>query len=276
MAFPLSGTRRLEGGLGFTRYSYHAEEETYYLDNLGRPYEYERRKVSSYDPLNFASASLAFVGDNSYSAFTSPVRGERFRVEARTSYGTVNFHTLTLDYRRYFNNGGPVTLATRGLHLGRYGDLGQVEDRIQPLFLGWETFIRGYSPYSFDFAVECGDISIDNSCFVHDRLSGQRIGVLNAEVRLPITGIEEFGLINFPYLPIELAVFADVGMAWDDNRPLNLKWSRTDTDRIPVASTGVSLRFNILGAMILEFYRAYPWQRPDAGWINGFHISPGW
>ena len=275
VAFPLSGTRRLEGGIGFTRYSFHLEEETWFLDDFGRPYDYERKEISGRDALNLASASVAFVGDNSYSAFTSPVRGERFRLEAKTSYGTVNFQTLTLDYRRYFNNGGPVTLAARGLHLGRYGDLGEVEDRINPLFLGWETFIRGYSYNSFDLTREC-TATAEAGCLEIDRLLGQRVAVLNAEFRLPITGIEEFGLINFPYLPIELTAFADVGLAWDRDRPASLKWSQTDPSRIPVASSGFSLRFNILGAMILEWYRAYPWQRPGVGWVSGIHFAPGW
>ncbi len=275
VAFPLSGTRRLEGGLALSRYSYHLEAETWHIDRYGRPYDYERQKLQSYDPLNLASASAAFVGDNSYLAFTSPVRGERFRLEAGTTHGTINFQTITADYRRYFNNGGPLTLAARGLHLGRYGDLQEVEDRIYPLFLGWETFIRGYSYNSFDFSVECTS-SAESGCLEIDRLQGQRVGVLNAELRVPVTGIEEFGLFNFPYLPIELTAFADIGLAWDRDRPASLLWSREDPSRIPVASTGFSFRFNILGALILEWYHAYPWQRPNAGWVSGFHFAPGW
>ncbi len=275
VAFPLSGTRRLEGGLALSRYSYHLEAETWHIDRYGRPYDYERQKLDSWDPLNLASVSAAFVGDNSYLAFTSPVRGERFRLEAGTTHGTINFQTITADYRRYFNNGGPLTLAARGLHLGRYGDLQEVEDRIYPLFLGWETFIRGYSYNSFDFNVECTD-SPQSGCLEIDRLQGHRVGVLNAELRVPLTGIEEFGLFNFPYLPIELTAFADVGLAWDRDRPASLLWSREDPNRIPVASTGFSFRFNILGALILEWYHAYPWQRPKAGWVSGFHFAPGW
>ena len=276
VAFPLSATRRLEGGIGFSRYSYHIEEETYYLTDFGWVYDQRRKLDSNMKPLNLASTSVAFVGDNSYSAFTSPVRGGRFRLEAETTFGTADFRTLTFDYRRYFN-GGPVTLAARGLHLGRYGDLTEVEDRIYPLYLGWETFIRGYSYNSFDPSQDCPvDPNPQSGCPKIDRLFGHRVGVLNAELRVPITGIEEFGLINFPYLPIELAAFADIGMAWDRTRPGEWRWSRTDTDRIPVASSGFSLRFNILGALILEWYHAYPWQRPNKGWVSGFHLAPGW
>ena len=45
---------------------------------------------------------------------------------------------------------------------------------------------------------------------------------------------------------------------------------------VPVVSTGVSARMNVLGFMILEAYYAYPWQRPDKGWHWGFNMAPGW
>ncbi len=277
VAYPLSGTRRFEMTAGLTRYSYHREQETLHLDPYGRVYAVERSDVPlNQAPLNLASASLAFVGDNSYMAFTSPVRGERFRLAMEASYGTLNFQTLTADYRRYFNNGGPLTFAVRGLHLGRYGDLRSLYDHnINRFYLGYEYFMRGYSYYSFVPEVEC-TAGLQSYCPELDRLQGHRVAVMNAELRLPITGIEDFGLFNFPYLPSELSLFADVGMAWDSEYPGTLKWSRTDPGRIPLASTGVSLRVNILGALILEGYYAYPWQRPKQGWISGFSLMPGW
>ena len=267
IAYPLSGTRRFEASAGIMRYSYHLEEEKWLLDRYGRVLDIERTEVpTGRIPLNLASVSLSFIGDNSYMAFTSPVRGERFRIGAEVQYGTLKFQTLTLDYRRYFNRGGPFTLAVRGLHLGRYGDVEQLyANRIYPYYLGDGYFMRGYAYNSFG--------GYDSQW---NRLQGHRVGVVNAELRLPVTGIEEFGLINFPYLPTELTLFADVGMAWDSENPGTLTWSRTDPGRIPVASTGVSLRVSILGALILEGYYAYPWQRPGKGWVGGVNFVPGW
>ncbi len=277
IAYPLSGTRRFEMTAGLTRYSYHREQETLHLDGYGRVYAVERRDVPlNIDPLNLASVSLAFVGDNSYMAFTSPVRGERFRLAAEASYGTLNFQTLTADYRRYFNGGGPLTFGVRGLHLGRYGDVQDLyRHNINRFYLGYEYFMRGYSWNSFEADRECTR-GMGSNCPELDRLQGHRIAVLNAEFRLPLTGIEEFGLINFPYLPSELTLFTDVGVTWDSEYPATLKWSRTDPGRIPLASTGVSLRVNVLGALILEGYYAYPWQRPNKGWVTGFSLLPGW
>ena len=280
LAYPLSATRRIEGGLGVTRYGFDLERETYYTDAFRNIYGWERVEEEWRDPLAFASASIAFVGDNSYAAFTSPVRGARFRVAAEVSMGTVNFQTYTLDYRKYFNNGGPVTLALRGLHLGRYGDIqGLEEQQLGTYFLGFETFIRGYAWNSFD-ANECNEsttITLTGStCPEIDRLYGHRVGVLNAELRLPFTGIEEFGLINFPYIPVEFTAFTDVGLAWDESRPATLTWATHTAARVPVVSSGFSARANLLGFLILETYFAYPWQRPLKGWHWGFNLAPGW
>ena len=45
---------------------------------------------------------------------------------------------------------------------------------------------------------------------------------------------------------------------------------------VHVFSTGASARFNLLGVLILEWYYAIPWQRPERGGHFGFLISPGW
>ena len=46
--------------------------------------------------------------------------------------------------------------------------------------------------------------------------------------------------------------------------------------RVPVFSVGAGARFNIFGFLILEAYRAYPFQRPERGPHWGFVLSPGW
>lgn len=301
VALPLSSTRRLEAGLGFTRYSFNWETDTYETNvfnqvvgwrrddaprcadlqtnppNTRQPTDPNTGGICARDPLNLAAVSLAFVGDNSFLAFTSPVRGSRFRLRLQASYGTVNFIDATADYRRYFNNGGPVTLAARGLHLGRYGNIQQLDaHQLNPYFLGYESLIRGYAFDSFEARRECNVRLTGSTCPAINRLFGHQLGVVNLELRLPFTGIEEFGIINFPYVPVEFTAFTDVGTAWDSERPIELKWERNSVDRIPVVSSGFSARANILGFLILEGYYAYPWQRPDKGWHWGFHIAPGW
>ena len=228
-----------------------------------------------------AEASAALVGDNAFFGFVSPVRGGRYRLEVQQTLGDVDFTTVIADWRRYFSPTRNLTVGVRGMHYGRYG-LGQEESSedgfgiLNPLFIGYETFIRGYAWESFDSSECTAGSSAQNTCPTLNRLRGQRLGVMNLELRVPFIGVEQYGIINFPFMPTELVAFADAGLAWDSNNPPTLELSRSATDRVPVFSTGVSARANILGFLILEAYYAYPWQRPDKGWHWGFQIAPGW
>ena len=82
--------------------------------------EIDSNAASAYKPVVFAEPSVAYVGDNSFAAFTSPVEGERYRIQYTPTFGSVNYQTALADYRRYFFM-RPVTFAMRGITLGRYG-----------------------------------------------------------------------------------------------------------------------------------------------------------
>ena len=280
LAYPLSMTKRIEGSLGFTRYSFDVEQDQIIYDALGRVIEQRRIQLDELepDPLNMFQASIALVNDHSFSAFTSPIRGGRYRFEVATTRGTADFQTITADYRRYFSPNLNMTLAVRGLHYGRYGYGEELTNNqfLRPLFLGYETFIRGYAWESFN-SDECGIGADDGSCPVFDRLFGQRLAVGNVELRIPFIGTEQFGLINLPYIPMELVAFTDVGIAWDPENPVD-DWGfvRSSSQRVPLWSSGLSARFNVLGFMIFEAYYAYPWQRPEKGAHWGFSLAPGW
>jgi outer membrane protein assembly factor BamA len=270
----------VEANLGFTRYSFDVEQDKIVYDALGRVIDQRRvqRDDLEPDPLNLVSASVALVGDYSFFGFTSPIRGGRYRLELEATRGTADYYTLTADYRRYFSPSKDLTFAVRGLHYGRYGYGEDLTNNsfLRPLFLGYETLIRGYSWESLQ-SRECGDAIEEGICPVFDRLFGQRIGVLNFELRVPFIGTEQLGIIDLPYVPMELIAFTDVGVAWDKENPVD-DWGfkRTSQERVPLWSTGVGARFNILGFMILEAYYAYPWQRPDKGAHWGFNLAPGW
>ena len=103
-------------------------------------------------------------------------------------------------------------------------------------------------------------------------------------------GTSSFGLINFPYLPLEVSPFFDAGLAWTNAQAPQLRLDQYGNntpagpagpyqpcaERIPVFSTGISFRVNILGYMILETYVAKPFQRPTKGHVWGVQIAPGW
>ncbi len=226
------------------------------------------------DPLNLAEASVAFVEDNSFSGFTGPIRGWRTRLEVAQTTGTANFTTLLSDVRRYYSPLQELTFAVRGLHFGRYGTDSSDELILGDLFVGDEYLMRGYSSGSFDIN-ECTPTET-GTCGEYDRLLGQRIGVLNFEVRVPLLGTERFGVLSFPYLPTDLVGFFDAGVAWNQGEGATLIWDRETPDRVPVFSAGVSARVNLFGALVLEFYYAVPFQRPEKGGHWGVNFVPGW
>ena len=78
------------------------------------------------------------------------------------------------------------------------------------------------------------------------------------------------------FLPLELSPFVDAGVAWTADEAPNLQFSRNSAARTPVLSTGLSARMNLFGAMVLEVYYAYPFQRPAKGAHFGFQLQPGW
>jgi outer membrane protein assembly factor BamA len=101
--------------------------------------------------------------------------------------------------------------------------------------------------------------------------------VANVELRLPVLGIEDLALFRTQLLPTTLSGFFDAGIAWSNTRTPTFKWTTDETsENVPVFSTGLSLRVNILGYLITEFYYAVPFQRPDKNGVFGFQISPGW
>jgi hypothetical protein len=278
--YPLSTTRRFELNGGFTRLSFDTERRLIPIDDAGRQVgEEERISVPSPGGVNLFNAAAAFVGDNSFFGFTSPVAGQRYRFEVSPTLGDLTYTSALADYRRYVFR-APFTLAFRGLHYGRYGDDAEAGVRegvqlLRPLFLGYETFLRGYDWESFETA-ECTQVAEASACPEFDRLLGSRIGVVNLELRIPVLGVEEFGLINFPYLPLEVSPFVDAGVAWTSDESPVFEFSRNTTERVPVVSTGVSARVNLLGYMVIETYYAYPFQRPEKGWHFGFNLAPGW
>ena len=271
-SYPFSTTRRFEVSAGFTRYGFDYEVIQYTYTAFG--IDRDKINLDAPDPIYFFQGSLAYVGDFSNFGFTSPVQGGRYRFEVAPRGGTESYVTMLADIRRYFFM-NPVTFAIRGMHVGNYG---ASQDAIfAQEYLGYSYypgFVRGYSINSFDAAQECDA----TGCAAFDRLFGTRVALASAELRLPVLGTEALGLINFPYLPMELTLFTDAGLAWNEGEnPFDLlKFEERTTERVPVVSVGTSARFNLLGYLVFEIYYAYPFQRPDKGAHFGFQLVPGW
>ncbi|MEM1126764.1 MAG: peptidase S9 [Bacteroidota bacterium] len=275
-SYPLTSTRRFEMSGGFLRYGFDYEIERFFFNGVGGA----RRERIQQDELEpdaeyFFLSSLAYVVDFSFTGFTSPIRGGRYRFQVTPRVGSNTFVTALADYRRYFQIAQPLTFAIRGLHVGNYGN--RDGDVFTTEFLGYSFrpgFIRGYSFGSFESS-EC-TFAPDGSCPQQDRLLGTRIAMASAELRVPLFGTQDFGLIPFPYLPTELSLFADAGVAWTQDEAPVLAFDRDSVDRVPLVSVGASSRFNLFGYMVLELFYAYPFQRPDKGGHFGVQLLPGW
>lgn len=274
MQYPLSSTRRLEFTAGVQRISYGLEVDSQFVVNNEIVGQRRNSLDAGVPALTFGTGTAAFVGDYSFFGFTSPVAGGRYRFEMAPYMGSINYSTVLADYRRYFF-ARPFTLAVRGLHYGRYGG-GAEDSRLRPLFVGQNPLIRGYDPLDFRAADCSATGSGSEQCPEFDRLVGSRIAVANLELRIPLIGTEQLGLIDFPYLPLEIAPFLDAGVAWRAGDSPSLRFAERASERVPVFSAGITARASVLGFAVLEVFYVNPFQRPDRGGFFGFQLAPGW
>jgi hypothetical protein len=301
LTYPLDPTRRFELSVGGTRYGFGVNvnergfDQDLSLDDVNEALRDDNAGFQfddAQDPAYLATTSLAYVRDFSTSALTGPVRGGRWRLEVAPSAGTQNFITARADVRRYFY-AEPFTLALQGLHVGNYG----AEFRNTRLGIGNEYigepyrqgFVRGYNTQAVSEGIRtsggndgpnCTPVEGDattSQCAEIDRLFGTRALTTRAEIRVPLLGPEQISLIPLRYLPTTFGVFADAGLTWTaDQAPEFLTFEkRSPKTNIPVVSTGATLRFNVLGRLLLETYVARPFQRPDTDWAFGVRIAPG-
>ena len=280
-AYPLSRARRVEFQGGVTRVSFdQTVQTTAYSLNTGNLLVNDTTTTSLARTLTLASTSAAMVFDTSNFGATSPVQGQRYRLEAAPTFGSLQYTSLLADYRRYFMPVSFYTIAARVMHYGRYGS-GSDDERLFPLFLGYPDLVRGYDIASFDSS-DCIP-TVVSSCPAFDRLEGSRILVANLEFRFPLR--RPFGATQGMYGPvaIEVAFFADGGLAWNGLQAASVPTSIFSVPQQPhpfdwrdgVASAGVALRVNLFGFAIGQFDFAHPFQRPGRGFVFQFSLTPG-
>jgi len=291
-AYPFSRNHRFEMGGALARYSYRVERwwQDFYgyggrdripndqIDETPLGYYY-----GSMEPFSLAQINSSFVGDNAVFGIAAPLQGYRYRVGAEQYFGDLSFTAYNVDVRKY-NRYAPFTIAARAYTYMRVG--GESDNRVlYPLFLGYPHLIRGYESASFR--------NNEDPRFNFNSLMGTRIAVFNFEVRLPFTGPEKLAVVRSGMLFSDLNFFFDAGLAWNSDshvafrstprlvgREPNPSDPTTDVDvyeRVPALSAGVSLRVNLFGAMILEPYYAFPFQRTDVRFGTfGLNFAPGW
>ena len=268
--FPLSQTQRIETSSSIARYYYR-------IDNYNNYYDFNynflgQKRVKGDAPPGFllGRSDLAYVFDNSSFGIASPMKGFRTRLEINRTYGEYNFNGALIDVRKYFYK-KPFSFAMRGLYNGRFGN--NSGNSLYPLYIGYPWYIRGYDKTSF-----LDNSSMNSGYITSNQLQGEQIFVANFEIRLPFTGPERLTVLKSSVLYTELALFFDAGLAWDNLNSPVLRWkARNNTERIPVFSSGVSLRINFFGMLIIEPFYAIPYQIGGlkSAYI-GLNFLPGW
>ena len=264
--YPLSKTLRFEGGISGTMYSYRIDSVNNYYSGgvrVGR----NEQQVDAPESNYLARAYAAYVGDNSRFGLTSPLEGRRFRFQLDKTFGTRNYWGVLADYRKYFFV-NPVSFAFRGMHYGRYG---QTAERLYPMYIGYEYYVRGYNINSFRNNQCAGD-----NCLSSNQLQGNKLAVANAEIRMPFTGPKSIALIKSGFLFSDLVAFFDGGLAWRNYDNIELQWEPDGQHNSPVFSGGLAWRVNLFNAIIVEPYYAFPFQHTHVkGGKFGIYLSAG-
>ena len=285
--YPFSPNLRLEGGVsgGYRSFRYD-EINDYYQAGSYFYIGQDKQKLPIEDTIQFSSyftlikgfsssVNIALVGDNSFNGLTSPLKGYRYRISAEKYFGTDNYVSLLGDYRYYLWL-KPVSLAFRGMAYTRFD---QDVNSVYPVYIANMGLVRGY--YSPFYNVDIADL---NGIYFEQML-GSKMAMANFEIRLPFTGLKRLSLIKSKYFFSDLALFFDAGVAFDEfDHFTEGELIVTGTNQFGpiteylkpaiVMSSGVALRINLMGALIIEPYYAWPIQKETKG-VFGINFMPG-
>ncbi len=302
--YPFSSTLRLEGSVGGTFRSFRWDLYDRYYDydpSFNQYYqigeERTRQEVPDELPIdNYytlvrgfgANVGVALVGDNSYFGLTAPLAGHRFRVGVDRYIGNDDYTSFIADYRKYFWL-KPVSFAFRAMSYTRFEN---EVNSLYPFYVGNMGFVRGYGD------ILRGTAALNEANIAFGELLGSKLGLVNAEIRLPFTGPRRLALIPSKILFSDINVFFDAGVAFDsfshftdgeevfvavvdeNGEFVRDEFGNVETtveNRTPpiVSSVGFSVRVNLFGALIAEPY----WARQlveNGTWTFGLNIVPGW
>ena len=270
-SYPLNSAQRFELSGGFRRIEYNETLYTRVYSLLtGYQIFYSKTHAPMPPPLTFGYVTAGLYYDTGIFGATSPIIGQSYGVSASPSLGSVTFTTVALDFRKYIVPVKPFTLAFRALHLGRYGKDAE-DSRFYPLYIAYWDLVRGYESFT------------NNSRFDYNRLFGSKMIVANMELRFQLLRLLGIGKGYFGVWPLEFYGFYDAGLAyasepgywWGGTEAKDVRpWFAGGTRR-PITSTGIGLRTNLFGMLVIGLNYVYPIQRPERGWHFQLSISPG-
>jgi Tol biopolymer transport system component len=264
MFFPVNSKQRFEAGLEANLYGFSGEEYNEYqvletttgqYYNLQVQQQAPKRLTKQYfknlglESLQLQQFYLAFVGDNSTFGTVAPLDGYRYRFQAGQNLGTSSFANVLVDVRKYkFLK--PVSFAGRVIYNGRLNP--KNADKINtfnPLYIGFPYYMHGLY----------GGALQRQPSIKQETLQGDQLLVGNFEIRVPFTGPKKLALIEFNYLPSDLNFFVDAGSVSGSLNTLVNDKTILPKFANPVVMSGLSLRINVMGYIIVEPYIAKPY-----------------
>jgi WD40 repeat protein len=280
--YPFDRFTRLEAGARLSNISQSIVPIETFYNQAGIPIQQRRGGSRGGTGATMVAPSFAFVRDNALFGYTSPIMGQRLRLEVEPQIGGWQWVNYTVDYRRYdpilFNFLTIATRFTSAITAGR-------DEGLYPKYIGRPDFIRGYNrePY-----VEgCGAPGTTQLNCGALQLFGSRVAFANAEVRFPLIRRFDLGVLPIALPPIDALVFYDAGIAWTGQAPRDRPDIQTQkpsltrpdnydlrTQRFPLRSYGYGIRFNLFGFAILRWDYAWPVDTPGAKPFGTWFFGP--
>ena len=268
--YPIDRHHRLE----FTNSYYYVKRDL--LDDPEIAAEYD-------EDIHEYRAEFAIVKDNTIFSYTGPMDGRRYRlslnISPKITPETPAFYTAKLDFRQYYKITNDYHLAFRFHGGASYGP------DPQTFFLGgidnWINYV--YNPNAPIFGGSSESFSEQLSMYYLSEYImpirgaamfqtwGHKFMLVNAELRFPFIEYAKFGLPPIQFFQIRGILFADVGVAWDDQLSLlknNQWWPVGNAWDDMIGSVGMGIRV----------YLGFALLRIDLAWeYNGTEFSsPRW
>jgi outer membrane protein insertion porin family len=186
------------------------------------------------------------VGYDTRDSWRDPRRGWKNELEVIRTWGDGTFWTINLDLRRYQPTWGRQHLLLSGLATLQSGTVGEDVPVYLTYYLGGANTIRGYQLEALG-----------------PTLNGKNQLLTTAEYNFKLLDLARRDVFKWSFsVGLELALFADAGIAWDENPEFGWKHFR--------GGLGAGLRFLIPGSEQVRF---------DLGWgpQGGvhFHFASG-
>ncbi|MFA7329700.1 MAG: BamA/TamA family outer membrane protein [Candidatus Delongbacteria bacterium] len=272
LSYPLSRFTRLQLD---NRFSY-VQRDSVNANNYQSD-QYDQPVYKAYQRGRFLTSGLSWVFDNTLWGEISPVNGWRgtadytrgFPVKGSADAGN-DFHTLTLDLRRYQRISNDVQLALRatgGLSAGETPQrffLGGARNWINTRYFHSSDDQRNNNLRSNIEELYYAELVLPLRGAALYQREGDRYLLGNAELRFPILRYLVTGWpVTLAFQNLRGVVFTDVGGAWDHGGSWNATDSRGHLEDL-LQSYGWGFRVN-LGVVLLKM---------DWAWVTTWNGNP--